>query len=229
MAENVGTTKLTPASDPRNAIANAISGNDLFMVRLANEQKLHEYQAFRKQKIDGGMAANDATRAAKNQFGWLGHKAERQAYVDAMNGNLQSLNESNAERSRRSRDKQRNAPFEKALAQLPSSASVEVEVDWVRSHPAMARRARKMHHPNSREGSILLVAEDLLSETIGVCPSRSAAILLQNWVNAPDKFFSDILKEQKKGLKGNRIEEEGGADERNIAADIDDILSSLGG
>jgi hypothetical protein len=77
--------------------------------------------------------------------------------------------------------------FEAALALLPDVASGNVEIDWIRSHPAMSRQGRENTSP------IMLNSVD-----IATSPSKSAAIALQHWVNNQNDFFRMVLSEQKK-------------------------------
>lgn len=217
------------STHPHAIIANTCRPTDLFMARLAREMRLHEYMIERRKRIKNGQDTTQIDRELKEKFGYLGQLGEREAYMDELNGHTLTVKASKAEQTARSREKLRNRPFEAAFAKLPDKASVEVEVDWVRSHPAMARKARISRRANATGETILIDEKDLLSAPHGPCPSKGAAIMLQNWVNQPDKFVITILAEQKKGLAGDKnANKSGEEDESNEHIEsIDDILQSM--
>ena len=96
--------------------------------------------------------------------------------------------------------------FEEAVATLPPYCDDRDEIDWIRAHPAMARKAR--HEAMGIVDSIVVRTEDILSPPHGPAPSQSTAYALQHWVNNPDKFFSMVLQEQKKQLETERKRDE---------------------
>lgn len=214
---------------PHAIIANTCRPVDLFMARLAREMRLHEYMIERRKRIRNGQDVIKIDSELRKKFGYLGQLGEREAYMEELNGHTATVKASKREQSARMREKMRNLPFEKAFAKLPDKAPVEVEVDWVRNHPAMARKSRISQQANATSSTILVDEADLLSAPHGPCPSKGAANMLQNWVNQPDKFFITILAEQKKGLAGDKnanktiVEEE---DDSHVAS-IDDILSAM--
>jgi len=127
-----------------------------------------------------------------------------------------------AERQRRSREKKRNAPFETAISDLPPTASPSVEMDWVKSHPAMTRKDRQ----KNTDDKILITPDDILNAPNGKCPSRSAAQMLQHYANKPDAFFKELLSETK---KAKSQEDEVEAEKRAIKtnSEIADMLDAL--
>jgi hypothetical protein len=84
--------------------------------------------------------------------------------------------------------------FRAAIADLPDKAQPSVEMDWIRSHPAMTRLARQ---PNKMKG-VVITAEDVLISPCGKAPSRSAVFSLQHWANYPHEFFKQVLSQDKK-------------------------------
>ena len=215
-------------NDPLTVIANTCRPTELFLARLAAEKKLHEYTLYRRKRIKNGDFASEINRGAYREFGWLGQLGERQAYLETVLQNLSVKQTGDAERQARCRDKRRNVPFESAFSSLPSHAPVEKEIDWVRNHPAMSRKARASKRVHASGETILITKEDLLSPPHGPCPSKCAANMLQNWVSEPEKFFTGILAEQKKGLKGKAAESKSGStDKDETVADIDDLMELM--
>lgn len=219
--------KLQPENDPVNAVCNLIRGAELFEVRLAMESRLHEYQKHIRDNVKKGKQRTAAVNEARRLFGYQGIPGERQLYYKYLKSRSKQLKrESAADDVRMKRQYKRNLPFELAFADLPERANVEQEIDWVRNHPAMARKARLTEA--LAKTPLLITVDDLTEVSHGTCPSRCAANMLQNWVNDPEKFFAGILAEQKKGLKGARSGESDSEAEPDVAtADIDALMESL--
>jgi len=83
--------------------------------------------------------------------------------------------------------------LERVLRRLPDKATVAVELDWIRAHPAMMRLAQQ----GGGEQEIKLGKDDV-TPPHGICPSRAAFHELQSWVNRPNKFFDALMAERKK-------------------------------
>jgi hypothetical protein len=81
--------------------------------------------------------------------------------------------------------------FETIVTQLPAKAPPAVELDWIRTHPAMTRKER-----SSGDKRIILSVDDLFEN--GDPPSRGAVQQLQHWANHPHDFFKILLSESKK-------------------------------
>jgi hypothetical protein len=77
--------------------------------------------------------------------------------------------------------------FEDALSRLPPTAQYNVEIDWIRAHPAMMRQSR------SKLSYVTITPQDIAD-----APSRSAVFALSHWANNPKEFFKMVLSEQKK-------------------------------
>lgn len=105
--------------------------------------------------------------------------------------------------------------FEEAVASLPDKAPVSDEIDWIRAHPAMARKSRQ----RDKMADIVIEAEDILSAPHGQAPSKAAVFQLQHWANCPHEFYKQILGEHKKKSDG----EAGGAK----AGEVEDDLSEV--
>lgn len=85
--------------------------------------------------------------------------------------------------------------FFRALDTLPANAPVSVEINWILAHSAMLR-----FHRGSGE-AVRITESDILHATHGPAPSRQAVIKLQHWANHPDKFFQQVLTEDKKQIE----------------------------
>lgn len=84
--------------------------------------------------------------------------------------------------------------FEDAVATLPPTANPDVEVEWVRAHPAMSRLNRLPEGTTRVE----ITAEDVLLVSHGKAPSRSAVNLLCDAASRPDKFWDKWLAGKRK-------------------------------
>ena len=114
--------------------------------------------------------------------------------------------------------------FEEVVANLPDKASVKEEIDWIKSHPAMMRKSRM----KDKLTEIAITIDDLLMLN-GKCPSKSAAVQLQNFVNKPAEFFKATLSENKKisekGGNEQAAQRDKGLDE--IRALLEDVLTTM--
>ncbi len=104
--------------------------------------------------------------------------------------------------------------FEGAVATLPPYCDDRDELDWIRAHPAMARKARQSALGMTE--TIAVIPEDILTPPHGPAPSQSSAYALQHWVNNPDKFFDQVMREQKKRLEAERVRDEADSDEDDL-------------
>lgn len=113
--------------------------------------------------------------------------------------------------------------FEDAVRTLPDNAPTRVEIDWIRAHPAMMRRARSA----TGDEHVILDHRDVLYTDHGPAPSKSAVTMLQNWCNKPQEFFKGLLAEQKKasgeGSQNAKTEEDISVEE------IDRVLAEVRG
>jgi len=94
--------------------------------------------------------------------------------------------------------------FEDAVATLPVSAPSSVELQWIRTHPAMSRATRRGAHES---GPIVVTASEVLEAPHGPAPSQGAARDLQYWVNNQREFYKTLLGEQKKSQAKPKDEE----------------------
>jgi len=206
------------------AIAEFFNTNECFEFRMLREMRLVEF----RKKIKSLRKSNKVTelaakKEAQREFGMTTLAEERAALAEWLTQLQENAAAAGvAERQRRSREKKRNAPFETAISDLPPTASPSVEMDWVKSHPAMTRKDRQ----KNTEDKILITPDDILNAPNGKCPSRSAAQMLQHYANKPDAFFKELLSETK---KAKSQEDEVEAEKRAIKtnSEIADMLDAL--
>ena len=108
--------------------------------------------------------------------------------------------------------------FEEALNQLPIDADQKVEINWIRNHPAMARKARLQN----QEERVLITAPDILNPSHGPAPSRSAAIQLQNWADNPSEFNKQLAGLVKR-MDGGESQRDDGCIEDDGIAEVERI------
>ena len=137
------------------------------------------------------MCLEDATKATMAAMGFEGKEKELELEATAQEGG--------ADPSLEERESLRNpklAAFEDAVAGLPDRASISVETDWIRAHPAMSRMSR-----SSDKKPVILTAADVLRPPHGKAPSKSAVRSLQHWANYPARFFEKMATDDKKKQK----------------------------
>jgi hypothetical protein len=115
--------------------------------------------------------------------------------------------------------------IEDIISRLPSCANPSVEMDWIRSHPAMCRRKL-----NPQADQIKIMPEDLLHAPGGKCPSAAAALMLINYADAPAEFFKQVLTEHKKKTEGGEASQtvEGPADWAELEKQLEEINGRVG-
>jgi hypothetical protein len=127
------------------------------------------------------------------------------------------------EKAQRTKARKIQAEFENAICELPSSASVARELNWIRSHPAMSRHDRKKD-----DSPIIITPDDILKAPHGRAPSQSAVHQLQHWVNRPQAFYAQMLQEDRKKSKDN-AGTTGGDEVPDEIVGIDEMLMLLEG
>lgn len=213
-----------PASVTATTVAEYFNTHECFEFRLLREMRLVDFRK-RIKAIKKSSKVTDlaAKKEAQKEFGITTLEQERKYLADwltEMQANAAAASAS--ERQRRHRQKMRNQPFESAIADLPPTASPSVEMDWVKSHPAMTRKDRQ----KDTGDKILITPDDILKAPNGKCPSRSAAQMLQHYANKPDAFFKELLSETK---KAKSQEDEVEAEKRAIKtnSEISEMLAAL--
>jgi hypothetical protein len=192
----------------------------MFADRMRREGKEKEFKA----NIRNKMAEEDsywshAQWKVMREMGYLA-KDERKFYEEhlANEGKTKAQVKLKEERAEIVKE-QIQETFEQAAASLPLECSPKEEIDWIRSHPAMAR----LNRDASKAKNIVITGTDILSAPHGVCPRQGAALALQHWANHPDEFFKMLLNDQKKNL--DRQEEIG--EEVETEADMSELKRML--
>lgn len=167
-------------------------GKHLFTIRMEREGRIKEY----RRRIQEEMSANDlmyepARKKVMAEMGYVDTKTERKLALEreaklAKNAIKNEQDEIREERA--------ISNFEEAIATLPLRCPISQELDWIKTHPAMARKNRRK---NGTE-QIMITANDILYTSAGKAPSQQAVYSLQNWANRPEKFYEMLMTEQKK-------------------------------
>lgn len=171
----------------------------MFVDRMKFEGRGQEWKeavkaALEKQKADGKPRHLwSAQHEAKRNMGYPGPQKERELYLQRQ-GEFHLSSEQKEKRAVKAVKAAVKAvkTFEQAVAALKENAADQVELDWIRAHPAMARAARD---PDKKHVTISV-------DDIQNAPSRSAVWALQHWVNHTTKFYESVMSEQKKREDG---------------------------
>jgi hypothetical protein len=189
----------------------------MFADRMKRERKEAEWRAaVQSHLVEMGGNLNKATYAAMLDMGYAGPEDERRRYQEYKETLAPApafvpmvVHVAEVQPKRNESDPE----FEELLSSLPDKASPAVETGYIRSHPAMARRARG----GLKVADIVLTCDDIRD-----APSKSAVIALQHYANCPQKFFDSILSEDKK-------KSEVGAEQAGeVDAGIEEIRRLLG-
>lgn len=195
----------TVAKSPRRKVEDI---RKIFRRRMEREGRVKEYEAKIKEiQALTGKGFGQSQFPAMKHLGYQGPKEERE------------LHEAWLQEEERKVEEAKFQTFEEALRELPDKAQTNVELDWIATHPAMARRNRQV---DGRE--IRLTREDVLNPPQGKAPSRAAAIELQNWVNQPKKFFEYMMSVRKKEIGAVESVESAAV---TVDPGVDEIMSIL--
>lgn len=198
-----GKKKASPKAEAkrRQALLDSFFGTSplqRFSARLRREGLYHEYKERVKQLTAEGNVPGTAASIARVEFGYEGAVKERELLEQEVA--LLRMSETEARQAINARNykaRKRMQTFDEVVATLPQTAPGDVEMAWVRSHPAMMRRERMGPNDEGEYPRIVLDVKDL-TELNGPAPSKSAVITLQNWVNKPGEFAKTLGTEQKK-------------------------------
>ena len=164
--------------------------NELFEHRLVRSKRYDEYKRRLDERLVGvassdGPARGTITKTLQREYGL-------QTMVMEVERFKLWVEDEDARIMEQEGKLDPDQTLSEVLKYLPPVARTDVELDWVRSHPAMMRFARSGGDP------VLITAEDLLTEGVMECPSKSAANMLQHWANDPAGFQKLLMSEQKK-------------------------------
>lgn len=187
----------------------------LFVERMKRDGRGDEWHAVvKKLMADTGKQFGSVVWEAMRQMGYEGPDRERELHAE----HLKNLDRSAQERRRleeRTEIIQERIveSFDEAMRMLPDTASPADEIDWIRAHPAMARKSRI----TKGDDHVMISAEDILMPPHGRAPSKSAASALQHWANHPIEFFKLLLTEHKKKTDGD------GSGKMETEEDLDEV------
>lgn len=172
---------------------NAIDrGLTLFVRRLKRQGNHDNFVAATKVYIaEHGCNWADAYRALAPDFGYVDEAFEEELlkrYEDLV------VEQKMVEPPRQKRPKSEAERFEEAVLLLPENAPPNDEWDYIRSHPAMSRKARL-----GESSEIVLRVEDITGSHTP--PSRACVHMLQHWVNCPAEFFKKDMDHAKHKLR----------------------------
>ena len=132
------------------------------------------------------------------------------------------------EKAERAAERKEEAEYKKwndRFELLPDSAAPSVELNWIRSHPAMLRLGRIQD--KGKDTRVILEISDI-DPSHGEAPSKAAVTMLQHWCNKPDEFHKNLLAEQRKATK---IDADGSivdnVEESQEIKNIDALISSI--
>jgi hypothetical protein len=186
----------------------------LFVERMKREGRDKEWYSILKQvKQETGKKYGQVAWEAMRRMGYEGPDKERQLYQEYIeHGEKTKLQRQVEAQRQRIKEEQITDEFEQAFLTLPDKAPIYVEINWIRAHPAMVRRAQA----RNKLKDILLTKEDILFTPQGPAPSRAAVVALQHWVNHPQQFYKELLSEQikhKEDKEGTKIDKDIGLEE----------------
>lgn len=199
--ETTATEKVKPfhgINDPAlKAQAEQLTLRELFEMRLIREGRRDEHLQLVSKLIESDVHPVAAHAQAAEKMGRKSLNQERQLYINHiakeayLSQKLASAKEMAVVRRRTA-----DMAFWAALQKLPPNASAEVELDWVRAHPAMSMLNRTTLKGKPRK--VMVKEKDILSPPHGQAPSQAAVHMLQHWCNQPNDFFGKMLMEQRK-------------------------------
>lgn len=83
--------------------------------------------------------------------------------------------------------------LEEVIAKLPVAATIQEDLNWVHSHPAMRRKSL-----DASGKAVVITPDDVLNPPHGPAPSQSAVNMLHHWANHPAVFYQQMISEHKK-------------------------------
>lgn len=195
------------------------SAQRLFDNRMRREGLFDEFtKECKRVRIEEGLTFMPAKRVAMDKFGFVSKDEElRLLALHKRQVALGRVHVEDIEHEEEVAETTEGDLYEKYFRRLPDTAETKVEIDWVRSHEAMTRKAR-----DPDLDSVTLTAKD-----IEKAPSKSAVIMLQNWANNPNEFFKRLLDEHKKKTVDQADKEEAVREEEDDMQEAIDLLRSL--
>lgn len=185
----------------RQAVLNSFFGASplkKFSARLRREGTFNEYKERIKELINSGQSISGAAKQAREEYGYQGAKHENELLErEIALLRMSETEQRQSENQRKYRARKKEETFDEVVAQLPQTASLDVEMAWVGAHPAMMRRERMQPAEDGSLPRIVLDVKDVM-EMNGRAPSKRAVVSLQNWVNKANAFSAKMMDEAKK-------------------------------
>lgn len=169
----------------------------LFVERMKRSGREKEwYDRIREAQEKTGKTFNQVAGSVMKDMGYEGPVKERGIHLEYMRTRHKSSAKLETEAKVAEIAAERLIEdFESAVASLPDTASAEVELNWIRGHPAMSRK----HRTRDKTKDILVTVEDVVgTPRYARAPSKSAVNALQHWCNYPTEFHKALVSEQKK-------------------------------
>lgn len=196
-----------PQPSPQKSSAKPVHPRKLFYQRMEREGRSKKFQARVKeiQTLTGKLWGQARDMVMKEPEWGYSAKTERKLHEEY----LANLHKTSAQQEMDKirdeiREERKLENFEDALASIPAAtASRQVEIDWIRAHPAMTRKDRQ----SDKTKPVLIDANDILYAKHGPAPSRAAVQALQHWVNLPHEFHKQLLAEYKKSVEEQQARE----------------------
>jgi hypothetical protein len=193
---------------------------------MEREGKKEEYERRILEYRASGERGAQATWKTMFDMGYKDPRTERSLSKDFAVGLREELRKvTKAERRKYTDAESARRSFEAALNTLPHIADPQVELDWIRAHPAMNRNARYRGSKQQGNPMTILRVDDVLDAPHGPAPSKSAVSQLQHWCNNTDQFFKMMLDHQKKAIEKKPAEKT--IDEEVVDDDSDTIKRLL--
>lgn len=188
----------------------------LFVQRMRREGLYEEIRdRAQEYRIANNCTWRESIRGIMDDYGFVSLDQERRLariYRQSVKDLEKKMLEANSPPSPLQRvEGARQQIFEDVLRELPDNANGNDEWDFIRSHPAMSRKARG----SNTAADVLLTIDDITEPH--KAPSKAAVHMLQHWVNNPAEFFKRDMDNQKAKLK------EQAAKERQTVMDPQDL------
>jgi hypothetical protein len=173
-----------------------VSVRKLFGQRMEREGRYQEWvDRTKKLSLETNRGFSPCSWDAMREMGYEGPVKERALHEAFLSIEGQTKVQVQVQKERAEINEERKIEdFEEAVRSLPDLCSASVELDWIRAHPAMSRKARMRNNLDP----VLITVEDVLLAPHGKAPAKSAVYALQHWANHPIDFFKTIISEQKK-------------------------------
>lgn len=193
----------------------------LFEDRLRQDGRFTAFQGCLKRIMqEQGLTFGPARWQAMKEFGYEGPKVERKKYEEMLAQEKEKVRENVV------KDIGLINNLSEARQELPPTADLGQEVDWVESHEAMLR----LDEQRDKTKPVVITVEDVLKPLNGPAPSQRAVNMLCYFANHPAKLHEKLVDRYKR--TSNQNKDEGEPKEEDVDVSLDDVrdyLDQLGG